>query len=57
MKLDEKFNIENTYWSIVSRDFRVTDFLINQDEEQTTFYCIPSGSYEKMKIHVFEVKK
>ena len=57
MELDEKFNIETSYWTIIRWNFRVSDFLINQDEEQTTIYCIPSGSYEQMKIHVFEVKK
>lgn len=57
MALNEKFDIENSYWAIVSWNFRVSDFLINHDAEQTTIYCIPSGSYEQMKIHVFETKK
>jgi len=57
MELDEKFNIENSFWTVVGWNFRVLDFLIKRDEEQTTIYCIPDGSYEQMKIHVFEVKK
>ena len=57
LELDKNYNIEKIFFSIVSWDFHVRDFLINRDGEQTTVYCIPMGSYENMKIHVFEVKK
>jgi len=57
MQIDDKFDIENTYWTIVRWNFHVRDFLINRDEEKITIYTIPSSSYEDMKIHVFEVEK
>lgn len=56
LELGKNYSIENTFFSIVSWDFHVRDFLINREKEQTYIYCIPYGFYENMKIHLFEVK-
>jgi hypothetical protein len=57
LELNNNYNIETNFSTIVSWDFHARDFLVNRDEDQITIYCIPRGSYEHMKIHMFKTKK
>ena len=56
LELDQYYNIEHVYYAVVKWNFHVIDFLIDRDQKQITIYCVPKGSYEYMKVHIFEEK-
>lgn len=56
LELDQYYNIEHVYYAVVKWNFHVIDFLIDRDQKQITIYCVPKGSYEHMKVHIFEEK-